>query len=66
MIKKTLELKEPLIYIVKNMENDEFKELIMKNNKWEILIKLHNIFKIFIKPTIKLQNQIYTTLNHSL
>jgi hypothetical protein len=66
MIKKTLELKEPLIYIAKNTENNEFKELIMKNNEWEILIELRNIFEIFVKPTIKLQGQIYTTLNHSL
>jgi len=48
------------------MKNDEFKEFIMKNNEWEILIELCNIFEIFIKPTLKLQGHIYTTLNHSL
>ena len=66
IIKTTLELKEPILYVLRNTENDEFQQLILNNTEWEILHELSLIFEVFVKPTTKLQGQIYTTLNHTL
>jgi hypothetical protein len=66
MIKTTLELKDAIIYVSKNTNNDEFQNIILNNNEWEALEELKNIFEIFVKPTTKLQGQIYTTLNYTL
>ena len=54
MIEATLELRKPLIYIGKNTSNVEFKELMLKDNEWAILIELKGLFEVFIKPSTRL------------
>jgi hypothetical protein len=66
MISTTLELKEPLIYINKITKNTEFKRYFLTDMEFDELYELKLIFEVFLKPTIKLQGQLYTTLNISL
>ena len=66
MIKTTLKLKDVVLYISNLTTNIEFKKYTLTNTDWEALQELANIFIIFISPTIKLQGQIYTTINKSL
>jgi len=66
MIEATLELRKPLIYIGKNTSNVEFKELMLKDNEWAILIELKGLFEVFIKPSTRLQGQLYSTIPNSL
>ena len=63
MIKNTLELKEPLIYINKITKNTEYKRYFLTDNEFEELNELKIIFEVFLKPTTILQGQLYTTLN---
>ena len=66
MISTTLELKEPLIYINKITKNTDFKRYFLSDNEFEELIELKKIFEVFIKPTTKLQGELYITLNITL
>jgi len=66
MISTTLELKEPLIYINKITKNSEFKRYFLTDTDFDELYELKLIFEVFFKPTIKLQGQLYTTLNIGL
>ncbi len=66
MIKTAIDLKQPIIYISKNITNKEFKRYILIDNEWSVLNELKNIFEIFVKPSVKLQRQLYITLNKSL
>jgi hypothetical protein len=54
MIKATLSLKEPLLYVSRNTNNDEFKTNILSTIEWEALIELLSIFEVLVKPFIKL------------
>ena len=66
MISTTLELKEPLIYINKITKNTDFKRYFLSDNEFKELIELKKIFEVFIKPTTKLQGELYITLNITL
>jgi hypothetical protein len=57
MILTTIELKGPLIYIVKNITSSkEYKQCIFSSIEFNELDKLRLIFKDFLKPTSKLQS----------
>jgi hypothetical protein len=66
MIKTAIDLKQPLIYIAKVTTNKDYKRYILTETEWTELNELKNIFEIFIKPSVKLQAEIYTTLNLGL
>jgi hypothetical protein len=66
MIRVTLEFRPILEYINNNTNNKEFKLLMLTNTDWKALIQLYRIFNVFVKPSIELQGQFYTTLNKSL
>jgi hypothetical protein len=66
MIKATLDLKEPLIYIERNITNPLFKKIALSKADFLALKELERIFIIFLKPSIKLQAQLYITLPKSL
>ena len=66
MIKTALELKEVIIYISNLTTNTEFKNYTLTITDWAALQDLADIFAIFVTPTIKLQGQVYTTINKSL
>ena len=54
MIKATLDLKEPLIYIERNITNPLFKKIALSKADFLALKELERIFIIFLKPSIKL------------
>lgn len=66
MIKIALDLQKAIIYTANNTTNKDFKQNILTETEWLQLKELKTIFEVFLKPTIKLQGQIYTTLNFSL
>ena len=66
MIKLFLDLKPAITYTSGISTNKEFKNNTLTETEWATLIELKAIFEIFVKPTIKLQGEIYTTLNKSL
>jgi len=66
MIKVALDLQKAIIYTANNTTNKDFKQNMLTETDWVQLKELKSIFEVFIKPTIKLQGQIYTTLNFSL
>ena len=66
MIKIALDLQKAIIYTANNTTNKDFKQHMLTKTDWLQLKELKSIFKVFLKPTIKLQSQIYTTLNYSL
>lgn len=66
MLKTILELKEPLTYISNNTTNKEFKRIFFNPKEWLIISYLKQIFKVFVKPSIKLQGQLYITLSTAL
>lgn len=66
MIKVFLELKPAINYTSGISTNKEFKNNALTETEWATLIELKAIFEIFVKPTIKLQGEIYTTLNKTL
>lgn len=66
MLNTLLELKEPLIYISKITSNLEYKRLFLSNSDWVELEELKKIFLVFLKPSIKLQGQVYTTSQKAL
>jgi len=66
MLNTFLELKEPLIYISKITRNIDYNRIFLNDRDWFILSQLIRIFEVFIKPTIKLQGQVYITLPKAL
>ena len=66
MLKITLELKEAWRYINNNTINTTYKELFFIETEFNSLSNLKDIFEIFVKLSIKLQGQLYTTLNQGL
>ena len=66
MIDTALHLKETLIYTGNNSIQNAFKENMIWEFEWTVLIDLKHIFEVFVKPTIKLQAETYTTLNKGL
>jgi hypothetical protein len=66
MINTTLNLKEALKYISNNTTNNIFKSLFLTEKEFTELSDLKNIFEIFVKPSVKLQGQVYITLNRGL
>ena len=66
MIKAVLNLKQPLLYINRNTTNAEYLQIFFKEVDWFILTELKKIFEIFIKASIKLQGEVYTTLPKAL
>ena len=66
MIKIALDLQKAIIYTANNTTNKDFKQNMLTETDWLQLKELKTIFEVFLKPTIKLQGQIYTTLNFSL
>ena len=66
MIKIALDLQKAIIYTANNTTNKDFKQNILIETDQLQLKELKTIFEVFLKPTIKLQSQIYTTLNYSL
>lgn len=66
MLNILLELKEPLEYITRNTNNNEYKQLRFNSLEWFILSQIKKTFKVFNKPSIKLQGETYITLPESL
>jgi hypothetical protein len=66
MINTALLLKDPIDYIFKNSTNKEVKKVAFSNNDWIALRQLENIFLPFLKASIQLQGQFYTTIPYSL
>jgi hypothetical protein len=66
MLSTFLELKEVLIYISKNTSNLEYNRIFLNSKEWAEIEELKRIFEVFLKPSIKLQGQTYTTLSQSL
>jgi hypothetical protein len=66
MVNTTLELKGPLTYIYRMTDRAEFQNIFFSLADWFILTQLQRIFQIFVKPSIKLQGEFYTTLPTAL
>jgi hypothetical protein len=65
MLETVYILKEPLFYISKNTDNIEYKELI-NPKEFETLEYILKVFEVFIKPTTKLQAELYITSNTAI
>ncbi len=63
MLKTAYDLKEPLLYIEKNTLHTEYQNIAFNSSDWFIIKNLIKIFKIFVKPSVKLQGQVYITLS---
>ena len=66
MLERALELKEPLAYINRNTQNKEFKNNFLSKVEQQAIEDLKAIFKIFIKPSIRIQLELYINLNKGL
>ena len=44
----------------------EFQGIFLNSKEWYMLTQLKRIFEVFVKPSIKLQGQVYITLPKSL
>lgn len=66
MLSSVLELKDPLFYIMRNTSNTEFKSIFFSNSDWVEIGQLKRIFEVFVKPSIKLQGQVYITISEGL
>ena len=62
MLVTAYELKDPLYYVEKNTTHTEFQDIAFKPNDWFIIQHLIKIFEIFVKPSTKLQGELYITL----
>jgi hypothetical protein len=66
MLEATLELKEPLKYLFLNSKNLDIKEIAFSELDWLIIAKLKSLFQVFLKPSERLQGQLYITLSETL
>ena len=66
MLLVAFQLKEPLFYIEKNTTHAEFQKIALNGTDWFIIENLIKIFEIFVKPSTKLQGQVYVTLSTAL
>ena len=66
MLTTAYDLKEPLLYIEKNTSHIEYKSIAFNSSDWFIIKNLIKIFEIFVKPSVKLQGQVYITLSTAL
>ena len=66
MISAFLDFKEPLIYVNRATTTDEFKRFFIKPKEWQVIEWLQQIFEVFVKPSVKLQGQVYVTLSSAL
>ncbi len=63
MFKTAYDLKEPLLYVEKNTLYTEYQSIVFNSSDWFIIKNLIKIFEIFVKPSVKLQGQVYITLS---
>ena len=62
-----LAFKDPLIFVNNNIViNTEFKEIFIQDEEWAIIEELLRIFRVFYKPTVRLQGEAYITLSSTL
>ena len=61
-MKAILYLQKPLDWVSKNTTNSDYKKVALNATNWLIVKNLTLILKIFVKPLIRLQSQLYTTL----
>ena len=54
MISVILELKEPLNYVFRNTENEEFINIFFNDADWFLLTELKRVFEVFVKLSVKL------------
>ena len=66
MLNAFFELKGPLEYIDRNSANNEFHDIFLSSTDWIIVEELRNLFNIFVKPSVKLQGEVYVTLPKGL
>jgi hypothetical protein len=66
MLNTFIELKEPLEFVYRFITNTEFKNIYLNSVDWFTIQQLRNLFNIFVKPLVKLQAEVYTTLPKSL
>ena len=66
MLRTAKRLRNPLEYIGKMTKNEEYLKIQLTENDWLIIDHLISIFEVFVKTTVKLQGQLYTTLPISL
>ena len=66
MLKAILYLQKPLDWVSKNTTNSDYKKVALNATNWLIVKNLTSILKIFVKPSIRLQGQLYTTLPMAL
>lgn len=66
MLTAFLEFKEAIRYIARNTNHSEFKKLELSNLDWYSLQELKKIFEIFVKPSVNLQGEVYTTISQGL
>ncbi len=66
MLSAFLAFKEPLKYVNSLTVNNEFKGLFLTTKEWQVIKHLVRIFQIFVKPYVRLQGQVYTTLPTAL
>jgi hypothetical protein len=66
MLKAAQDLKEPLTYISNNTTNNEYKKVALRSIDWLVINTLVEILEVFVKPSIKLQGQVYITLPNAL
>jgi hypothetical protein len=66
MLHRFIQFKNPLIYINKNTTNQEYTSLFFNKEEWYIINELLEIFQVFVKPSIKLQGQVYITINKAI
>lgn len=66
MLLTTIELKEPLTYISRLTKNNEYKAIFFTDREWGFLTHLKEIFEVFNKPSIRLQSELYISLNKGL
>jgi hypothetical protein len=66
MLKTFLDFKYPLLYVSKMTSSEEFNNHYLNSNDWFLINKLKAILEVFLKPSIKLQGEIYVTLPKGL
>ena len=59
-------LKEPLTFVERNTAHREYLSIALTDLDWFIIKNLIKIFEVFVRPSVKLQGEIYVTLPTAL
>ena len=66
MLSAAYTLREPLTFVKRHIAHRKYLSIALTTPNWFIIKNLIKIFEVFVRPSVKLQGEIYVTLPTTL